>query len=265
MTSSDTSPTDVDIEADAGGGASAMQARIESEFGSLEAFIRHDDVDVEWESIIQAELANGTLSLNERSRPDTLYGVTQCITTGYGKLYVNINEDPNTGEPFEVFCNIGDSGSFAGAFTEALAKTCSTALRAGVDINELIDALEGIRSPKINHDNGNTIYSIPHGISVALKRYQDGTIPRYPPQQQRLDDIGKQAAASDSKTTATVSGDDTSDAADKAAATATSDGSTSPAGHTNTTSTEPCPTCGSVHIEYSEGCKTCSDCGWSEC
>lgn len=29
--------------------------------------------------------------------------------------------------------------------------------------------------------------------------------------------------------------------------------------------TEPCPDCGSIDIYYSEGCKTCQDCGWSEC
>jgi len=26
-----------------------------------------------------------------------------------------------------------------------------------------------------------------------------------------------------------------------------------------------CPTCGSMSLYYSEGCKTCESCGWSEC
>jgi ribonucleoside-diphosphate reductase alpha chain len=26
-----------------------------------------------------------------------------------------------------------------------------------------------------------------------------------------------------------------------------------------------CPDCGSMALHYSEGCKTCESCGWSEC
>jgi len=33
----------------------------------------------------------------------------------------------------------------------------------------------------------------------------------------------------------------------------------------NSGDTEPCPDCGSIDIFYSEGCKTCQSCGWSEC
>jgi ribonucleoside-diphosphate reductase alpha chain len=28
---------------------------------------------------------------------------------------------------------------------------------------------------------------------------------------------------------------------------------------------EPCPECGSLALYFSEGCKTCESCGWSEC
>jgi len=67
------------------------------------------------------------------SDPDALQGVSQRIDTGYGKIYVTINEDPETGQPFELFANIGHSGGFTNSFTEALAKVISTSLRSGVD------------------------------------------------------------------------------------------------------------------------------------
>ncbi|MFB6310751.1 MAG: hypothetical protein ABEH64_06150, partial [Salinirussus sp.] len=37
------------------------------------------------------------------------------------------------------------------------------------------------------------------------------------------------------------------------------------AGPTPDGDSEPCPDCGSLALYYSEGCKTCESCGWSEC
>ena len=182
----------------------------------------------------------------KRPRPGVLYGLTQRIDTGYGKLYVNINEDEQ-GRPFELFANIGNSGGFTASFTEALAKIVSTALRSGVDPREIAGELKGIRSPKIAWDKGGQIQSIPDAIGTAMKRYLDGEIHKEYPQQKNLSEINNQEINQDtSKKVAPVVVDVTQSLID--------------AGES-----PECPSCGSLTLNFSEGCKTCESCGWSEC
>lgn len=237
--------------------------QIEDVFGGIEAFLEDEDVkavlDDEIEQLV--EVADGDYEefAKKRPRPDVLHGVTQRIDTGYGKLYVNINEDPEAERPFELFANIGNSGGFTASFTEALAKTISTAMRAGVDPGEIADELQGIRSPKVAWDKGEQIQSIPDAIGTAMRRYLDGDIERAYPQQQTLEetaDEDRQGAEAETRST------------DGGASTAPS-GSAEPTGDQqelieNGESPE-CPECGSMSLYYSEGCKTCESCGWSEC
>ena len=183
----------------------------------------------------------------KRPRPGVLYGLTQRIDTGYGKLYVNINEDEQ-GRPFELFANIGNSGGFTASFTEALAKIVSTALRSGVDPREIAGELRGIRSPKIAWDKGGQIQSIPDAIGTAMKRYLDGDIYKEYPQQKNLSEISKREGVGkgDMKVAAAAMIDATQSLID--------------AGES-----PECPSCGALTINFSEGCKTCESCGWSEC
>jgi ribonucleoside-diphosphate reductase alpha chain len=179
-----------------------------------------------------------------------LHGVTQRIDTGYGKLYVNINEDER-GQPFELFANIGNSGGFTASFTEALAKTISTALRSGVDPREIASELQGIRSPKVAWDKGEQINSIPDAIGTAMRRYLDGEIDKPYPKQQNLTELEEatveaEAGGPEADGGATAVADDTADLL--------------AAGES-----PECPECGSMSLYYSEGCKTCESCGWSEC
>jgi len=118
-------------------------------FGGVEAFLDNEDVqqaiDAEISDLLEAT-EQPRIDYSERSpRPDSLNGVTQRVETGYGKLYVTINEDEN-GLPFELFANIGHSGGYTNSFTEALAKVISTALRSGVDPEEIVDELQGTRA-----------------------------------------------------------------------------------------------------------------------
>ena len=187
----------------------------------------------------------------KRDRPDVLYGATQRIPTGYGKLYVHINADEN-GRPFEMFTNIGSSGGFTNGFTEALGKSISLALRSGVDPREIANELKGTRSPKVAWDNGDQINSIPDAMGVALLRYLDGEIE--PPA------AGNTAVEFDA-----------ADAADESA-----DGGQT---QTNNDATDEllaageapeCPDCGKEEsLAYQEGCLKClsemGGCGWSKC
>ncbi len=241
--------------ADEGEAAEAIVEQIREVFGSLEAFLESEDVQNVAEEELEALLGTADLRpeyAEKRARPDALQGVSQRIDTGYGKVYVTINEDPETGQPFELFANIGHSGGFTNSFTEALAKVISTALRSGVDPHEIVDELCGTRSPKVAWDKGEQIQSIPDAIGTAMRRYLDDEIDKPYPKQQTLEESAD-AEDADHETdggAATREADDGDDATQDLI-----DAGESPE----------CPSCGSLSLYYSEGCKTCESCGWSEC
>jgi ribonucleoside-diphosphate reductase alpha chain len=241
-------------------------AQIEDLFGSLDAFIESDEVqealDQQVEQLLGTVDGNGEAYTQKRPRPDVLHGVTQRIDTGYGKLYVNINEDPEADRPFELFANIGNSGGFTASFTEALAKTISTALRSGVDPAEIAEELRGIRSPKVAWDKGEQIQSIPDAIGTAMQRYLDGDVERAYPQQQTLEETAEEADETETESEAGADIQHGTDGGTVPAQTATEGDQQSiiEAGEN-----PECPECGSLSLYYSEGCKTCESCGWSEC
>jgi ribonucleoside-diphosphate reductase alpha chain len=243
--------------ADESEAAETIVEGIEEVFGGIEGFLDNEDVraalDSELEDLLAA--ADGERELGtKRPRPDVLHGVTQRIDTGYGKLYVNINED-EAGRPFELFANIGNSGGFTASFTEALAKTISTALRSGVDPREIASELQGIRSPKVAWDKGEQINSIPDAVGTAMRRYLDDEIDRPYPKQQNLTELEEAEA------TAMNDGPEADGGATTAAAAVTDDTTDLLAAGES----PECPDCGSMNLYYSEGCKTCESCGWSEC
>ncbi|HEY5538024.1 MAG TPA: adenosylcobalamin-dependent ribonucleoside-diphosphate reductase, partial [Thermoplasmata archaeon] len=88
-----------------------------------------------------------TIITRPRRRPAVITGRTQKILTGYGPLYVTINEDDKG--LFELFAQIGRGGGYTASFTEGLARLVSLCLRSGVPVDEIIDQLEGIRSPRL--------------------------------------------------------------------------------------------------------------------
>jgi ribonucleoside-diphosphate reductase alpha chain len=239
-------------------------AQIEDLFGSLDAFIESDEVqealDQQVEQLLGTVDGDGEAYTQKRPRPDVLHGVTQRIDTGYGKLYVNINEDPEADRPFELFANIGNSGGFTASFTEALAKTISTALRAGVDPEEIAEELRGIRSPKVAWDKGEQIQSIPDAIGTAMQRYLDGDVERAYPQQQTLEETAEEADETESE-----AGADMHHGTDGGTVTAQTTTEGDQQSIIEAGENPECPECSSLSLYYSEGCKTCESCGWSEC
>ncbi|QLG27840.1 adenosylcobalamin-dependent ribonucleoside-diphosphate reductase [Halorarum halophilum] len=254
--------------ADESEAAEALVAQISEVFGGIEGFLENEEVraavDAEVEGLLEAaDSDTPTIDYTEkRPRPDSLRGITQLIQTGYGKVYVTINEDPATGEPFELFANIGHSGGFTNSFTESLAKVISTALRSGVDPSEIVDELQGTRSPKVAWDKGEQIQSIPDAIGTALRRYLDDEVDKGYPDQQRLDDIDESASSADAPEP--DGGAETADSAREPGPGAAGSDDAVDELIANGESPE-CPDCGSMTLYYSEGCKTCESCGWSEC
>jgi ribonucleoside-diphosphate reductase alpha chain len=237
--------------------AEVIVEQIQDVFDGMGAFLENDDVraalDGQVEELLSATDVEGETYAKKRPRPDVLHGVTQRIDTGYGKLYVNINED-EAGRPFELFANIGNSGGFTASFTEALAKTISTALRSGVDPEEIASELEGIRSPKVAWDKGEQIQSIPDAIGTAMRRYLEGDVEKAYPQQQTLEETAESSGRRD-ENHETDGGDHAASGGIETDQQALIDAGESPE----------CPECGSMSLYYSEGCKTCEACGWSEC
>ncbi|GGK74688.1 adenosylcobalamin-dependent ribonucleoside-diphosphate reductase [Haloarcula sebkhae] len=243
--------------------ADEIVAQIEEVFGGIEGFLEDEAVQAAIDDSIQQVLgvADGDAEYAEKqTRPDVLHGVTQRIDTGYGKLYVNINEDPEADRPFELFANIGNSGGFTASFTEALAKTISTALRSGVDPEEIADELQGIRSPKVAWDKGEQIQSIPDAIGTALRRYLDGDVDKAYPDQTTLEETAEKAGETAERESEATTQTQTDGGAAAAADTSGDQQDIIDAGES-----PECPDCGSLSLYYSEGCKTCESCGWSEC
>ncbi len=262
--------------ADESEAAEAIVEQIGEVFGGVEAFLDNEDVqaaiDTEISGLLEAS-DQPRIDYSERSpRPDSLNGVTQRVETGYGKLYVTINED-DRGLPFELFANIGHSGGYTNSFTEALAKVISTALRSGVDPEEIVDELQGTRSPKVAWDKGEQIQSIPDAIGTALRRYLDDEIDKGVPQQQSLGDVDEGATTGPGSRPSQTDGGavDAGTATDAPSAAEPATGGDTAGADDSTREliaageSPECPECGGMNLYYSEGCKTCESCGWSEC
>jgi ribonucleoside-diphosphate reductase alpha chain len=177
--------------------------------------------------------------LKPRPRPDVITGRTQKIMTGYGAVYVTVNEDEQG--LFEIFAQSGRGGGYTASFTEAVARLVSLCLRSGIPVDEIIDQLEGIRSPRIAYDHGEHILSMPDAIAKAVKRH-----------------IGAQALGVQKPVEAfeELGGIEPDSEVEKE----TRDDRAIVRAGLN----PECPECGRVLV-FEEGCVRCHSCGYSEC
>ena len=106
-------------------------------------------------------------TLKPTRRPKTLSGQTTSIGTALGNLFVTVNSAD--GRPFELFAQIGKAGSDVIAFTEAIARLISLALRCGVSVDEIVTQLEGIGGARSVGYGPNRIMSVPDAIGQALR------------------------------------------------------------------------------------------------
>ncbi len=199
---------------------------IEESFDSFEDFLEAVDISL-------------TEYIQERDRPPIVSGTTQKIKTGYGGMYVTINEDDEG--LFEVFTQMGKSGGFTRSLTEAISRLTSLSLRSGVSEKEVIRQLDGIRSPKISWDNGEKVLSIPDGIAKAMKRYVDGEA------------SSVQSSVSNFSRDEDEETDEQDSGGNNDVEKLMSDGKN-----------PECPECGNM-LTLSEGCIKCEACGYSEC
>lgn len=122
------------------------------------------------ETLPVAKMASDTNGHQPKDRPEVMSGKTYRRRTGYGNLFVTVNNDEN-GRPFEVFATIGKSGGFFQEQSEAMCRMISTALRAGVSIKEIISQLKGIRGPMPTMTEKGTILSLPDAIGQVMEEH----------------------------------------------------------------------------------------------
>lgn len=202
-----------------------------------------------------------------RERGKVLYGRTEKIETGYGNIYVTVNEDEEG--LVEVFAQIGKSGGFMNSFTESVSRLISVGLRSGIPPEDIIDHLEDIRSPKIAWDDGDKIQSIPDAISTAMARYLESESRIQALRAQGIDienrDNGNlEDSAAEDGLLENIVDEDNEDAVSLDGREDDSDDDDSK-GIIESGESPECPSCGAFELYYSEGCKTCESCGWSEC
>jgi ribonucleoside-diphosphate reductase alpha chain len=172
-----------------------------------------------------------------RSRPKVLRGATYKFNTPFGMAYITVNDIDGT--PGEIFLNVGKAGSDVFAMAEALGRVCSLFLRYGDHGNKvqlLIKHLKGIGGTGAVGFGANRVESIADAVAQALELHI-GSGP------------AEHAAAAEAP-----AADDAVRVQPAAAG-----------GQQPYTSKDLCPSCGSASLLNVEGCKTCTNCGYSKC
>ncbi|QQZ59326.1 adenosylcobalamin-dependent ribonucleoside-diphosphate reductase [Paenibacillus sonchi] len=192
-----------------------------------------------------------------KKRPQVLRGATYKINTPFGMAYITIND--LDGIPAEIFLNVGKAGSDVFAMAEALGRVCSLFLRYGdhgEKVELLIKHLKGIGGSGAIGFGANRVESIADAVAKALETHvlnnaHDDHVPA--PIAATLELDFNEALSAELKSSVP-------------AAASTDDGHGGHSAHSHATaSRDLCPSCGSASLINIEGCKTCSNCGYSRC
>ncbi|NLM45046.1 MAG: vitamin B12-dependent ribonucleotide reductase [Clostridiales bacterium] len=194
--------------------------------------------------------------LKARVRPDVTFGITEKIKIGCGNLYVTVNSDEKG--ICEVFTNLGRAGGCPSQ-SEATSRLISIALRAGVDIKEIIEQLRGIRCHSTLRQKGLKVLSCPDAIGRTLEKVLN------------LQVEVKDVETIEELTTAIEEGS-LGCGGNCSLCTTQCSHSTVAIGETSATVEEYinwatvkyCPECGSK-VQHEGGCMICRNCGFSKC
>ena len=170
-------------------------------------------------------------SIKPRPRPDVTMGYTEKVKIGCGNLYITVNYDEQG--VCEVFTNTGRAGGCPSQ-SEATARLMSVALRAGVDSDELIRQLKGIRCPSTIRQQGMAVTSCPDAIAKAIEKVMQASRTHQRPPCPPPMGAGRKGRPAPDMTPA------------------------------ESKLAKYCPECG-AQLEHEGGCVTCRNCGYSKC
>jgi len=200
-----------------------------------------------------------------RPRPEVTFGRTYKVKTSCGNLYVTINEDEYG--LFEVFARLGKTGGCLASYTEAIGRLISLALRTGVDPNEVVEQLVGIRCPLPILIGKHRVLSCADAIGQAIKKYLD-TRNEFSPFMKQKIAVSKEKKAEQPKESVTpkigfsfvpLNPDNGMAKMPKVLHSEELGASDKYAGWS-----PQCPECGGI-LEFQEGCAICRNCGYSKC
>ena len=164
--------------------------------------------------------------LTPSQRPIHTKGETIRYDTGCGKLYLTVNYDEND-RPFETFITTGSEGGCQ-IMTEGVSRLTSLALRSGIDIDIIIDQLKSTNTcPSFMYEKGKNKDLVGKSCPDIVAKML-----------KKAKKVGKNnfAQIDEGKHVEKESVDEQ----------------------------DYCPECGN-ELNFSEGCKNCSVCGYSKC
>lgn len=177
-------------------------------------------------------------TLAPRQRPDITTGITEKVRVGCGTLYITVNRDNNG--ICEVFTNVGKAGGCPSQ-SEATSRLISIALRSGMDVNEIIEQLKGIRCHSTlrqrAYNKDIKVLSCPDAIGKTIEKV-----------------LNIQTSSNSDKYDIEIAEDDPVDASSISEVSIALDGNKEPR----------CPECGEK-ITHQSGCVICPSCGYSKC
>jgi ribonucleoside-diphosphate reductase alpha chain len=106
----------------------------------------------------------------KQHRPKTVRGETLEMPSPCGKIYVTMNDNPETGDLMEVFVRFGKSGTCGSLVANALTIITSYGLRSGMEVGDAIKGLIGHgchRAPVVDGDD--RISSCVDAIGKAIR------------------------------------------------------------------------------------------------
>lgn len=125
-----------------------------------------------------AGVAKGERGVVPRERPETTFGQTTRKRIGFcGKLYVTVNKElreDGTEQVCEVFTSVGEEG--CPPLSNALAKIISISIRAGVDIDEIVEQLREEKCPSCLMHPETTVLSCTDFIGQELAKAAGGKV-----------------------------------------------------------------------------------------